>query len=127
MGVSRGCRSCGRIYRSQTCFKRLRETQITPIDRVVAPCQQFYQCKKCNITLQYHNRTPDQHVCHERQCPNCKEYSVGQHLCFQKAHQSSFDERKKNSLFFMTLKHDKMRFSTAMKGMTLPPSDVVSV
>lgn len=95
-----GCRTCGRICRSKACFERHRKQRVVKKQSYPPPCDLFHQCKKCRVVLQCCKRSPDLHVCQEWQCPNCLEYQIGEHHCFQKAYGSNLEKRNKKFIFY---------------------------
>ena len=40
------------------------------------------------------------HVCQEWQCPNCLEYQIGEHQCYQKPCGSDLEKRNKKFIFY---------------------------
>lgn len=102
-----GCRTCGRVCRSKACFERHREQRVAKKQSYPPPCELFHQCIKCRVVLQCCKRSSDLHVCQEWQCPNCLEYQIGEHQCYQKSCGPNLEKRNKK-LFSTTLRRVKM-------------------
>lgn len=98
--VQIGCHSCNRICRSLTCFQRHKTQRMVKKQSNPAACELFYQCRKCRVTLQRAKRSPELHVCQEWECPNCREYHIGEHHCYQKPFASQIEKRKKKFIFY---------------------------
>lgn len=98
--VQLGCRLCNRVCRSMECFQRHKEQRTVNKSTYPPACDLFYQCKMCRVTLQRLKRPPELHVCQEWECPNCQEYQMGEHRCYQKRGGPQLQKRNKKFIFY---------------------------
>uniref|UniRef100_A0A8W8MIW4 Uncharacterized protein n=1 Tax=Magallana gigas TaxID=29159 RepID=A0A8W8MIW4_MAGGI len=98
--VQMGCCSCGRVCRSLACFKSHKEKRTVKNESYPPACDLFYQCTKCRVVMKRVKRSPELHVCEEWQCPNCQEYQIGEHNCYQKPFGSDIEKRNKKFFFY---------------------------
>ena len=88
------CISCHRQCRSQECFIRHKESQMTKQITLKSQCKTWYQCRTCKKVLKYDDRCPLEHVCGEWKCKICERYYVGQHWCYHRTKTNQTSNKK---------------------------------
>lgn len=79
------CRFCHRTCRNATCYERhSTRKDKRGKDTEKSTCEKIYQSKNCKKVIDRANRKPEEHRCSEWRCPNCFEYQMGQHQCYQR-------------------------------------------
>ena len=77
----RECDTCHRIFAGDECYAN----HCRPNRESQSVCQKFYKCVKCNKVMSHQKRKPEDHMCGEKMCWNCKEFvDPNKHRCYMK-------------------------------------------
>jgi hypothetical protein len=73
------CSHCFRFFLNIECFQNHLKTDL----KGQSACTTIWKCRKCKKNIKLKERNPQNHVCGESQCLNCKQYVIlNEHECY---------------------------------------------
>lgn len=84
------CGDCNLVCRNSECFKQHKEPGEHKVgarkgEEIPSACETFFRCSKCGRTIDKLKRDISTHKCGEWYCHCCKDYVIGDHLCYYRA------------------------------------------
>ncbi|GFT84278.1 uncharacterized protein TNCV_1150691 [Trichonephila clavipes] len=79
------CDDCFRSFKGRRCFRNHKyKPKKADGSKKASVCEVLYKCLKCKRILNKIKRKPEDHVCGERMCDNCREWVDKDHKCYMK-------------------------------------------